>query len=62
MRAVICRAYGEPETLEVGELPSPASPPSGCVFRTRCPMADDLCAREVPYLGKVGERSHAASS
>lgn len=43
-----------------GELPSPASPPSGCVFRTRCPMADDLCAREVPYLGKVGERSHAA--
>jgi oligopeptide transport system ATP-binding protein len=43
-----------------GELPSPAQPPSGCVFRTRCPMADDLCAREVPYLGRVGERSHAA--
>ena len=43
-----------------GELPSPADPPSGCVFRTRCPMADDLCAREQPYLRRVGERSHAA--
>jgi len=43
-----------------GELPSPADPPSGCVFRTRCPMADDLCAREAPYLRRVGERSHAA--
>lgn len=43
-----------------GELPNPASPPGGCVFRTRCPMADDLCAREVPFLGRVGERSHAA--
>ena len=49
----------DPVPLE-GELPSPLDPPSGCVFRTRCPMADELCARETPHLRKVGEGSYAA--
>jgi peptide/nickel transport system ATP-binding protein len=31
-----------------GEIPSPLSPPSGCVFHTRCPLASEECRQEVP--------------
>lgn len=42
-----------------GELPSPINPPSGCVFRTRCPQANEACAQQKPTL--EGTDFHAVS-
>ena len=43
-----------------GELPSPLAPPSGCVFRTRCPYAIKRCAEVVPTLEPAGTPHLAA--
>jgi peptide/nickel transport system ATP-binding protein len=37
----------EPRALR-GEIPSPLTPPRGCVFHTRCPIAEEQCRHEIP--------------
>jgi peptide/nickel transport system ATP-binding protein len=43
-----------------GEIPSPISPPSGCRFHTRCPVAIERCRGEVPEMTRFGAGHEAA--
>ena len=43
-----------------GELPSPINPPSGCVFRTRCPFAMEICGLKKPQWKEVDDNHFVA--
>jgi len=49
-------ARGREIQLLPGDLPSPLNPPSGCVFRTRCPEATEVCGQQNPI--KKGSEQH----
>jgi peptide/nickel transport system ATP-binding protein len=55
MRAVPIPDPREPglDAILKGEVPSPASPPSGCYFHPRCQFAQDRCRQEAPLLREV---------
>ena len=57
--AAVPRIGGRRVTLDFaleGEPPNPRDVPSGCRFRTRCPLVQDVCAREEPMLREVDGR------
>ena len=43
-----------------GEIPSPANPPPGCKFHTRCPLAEERCRTEVPQWRELSKDHYAA--
>lgn len=53
---------GKKIELLAGDLPSPIHPPSGCVFRTRCPEAKESCGTEKPQLELIGTTHEVACS
>jgi peptide/nickel transport system ATP-binding protein len=50
---------GLPRAEVQGEVPSPISPPTGCTFHPRCPLAEDICRRVVPEF-REGVACHVA--
>jgi peptide/nickel transport system ATP-binding protein len=54
------RARRDRKHLIGGQVPSPINRPSGCFFRTRCPHAMDICAKEYPELVEM-EPNHFVS-
>jgi peptide/nickel transport system ATP-binding protein len=49
----------EPLSIE-GDPPSPLNPPSGCRFRTRCPLVQDICSSQEPAMTSLGDTHQVA--
>ena len=45
---------GQRADLVRGEVPNPITPPPGCSFHPRCPLANERCRREAPLLRDLG--------
>jgi oligopeptide/dipeptide ABC transporter ATP-binding protein len=57
----ITASIGTGEPAVTGDPPSPLRIPAGCRFRTRCPMAEEICEREDPALRTGGDPAHTAA-
>ncbi|MFP4267164.1 MAG: ABC transporter ATP-binding protein [Spirochaetaceae bacterium] len=51
---------GRTHVILEGEVPSPVNPPSGCVFHTRCPLAEEICSQKEPEYREIEDRHYAA--
>ncbi|GAB1461578.1 hypothetical protein MASR2M50_33530 [Thauera sp.] len=51
---------GQADDAVRGEVPNPISPPSGCSFHPRCPLADERCRREAPALRELDDGQRVA--
>ncbi|MBM6596659.1 ABC transporter ATP-binding protein [Microvirga pudoricolor] len=48
-------AFGREASIPIGEIPDPISPPPGCAFHPRCPLATEVCRRSVPAMQPVNK-------
>ena len=58
---VIDRETGRRRIVLLGDVPSPLTPPPGCAFHPRCPLARDVCRKSAPPLEPAGDDSHLSA-